>query len=89
MHRVTFFIDVNRCLRKPVSDKVQPKRQLNVSELIKDSSEIDTLLPVELIPILGSAADSGATITLASEVPFPKAWEGSMKLGQLQKNPLQ
>jgi len=86
MHRVTFLIDVNRYLGKPISHNVQPKCQLNMSELVKDSNEIDTLLPVELIPILGCAADSSATITLASEVPFPKAWEGRMKLGQLQKN---
>ena len=47
MHRVTFLIDVNRCIGKPISDKVQPKQQLIMSEFVKDSSEIDTLLPVE------------------------------------------
>ena len=86
MHRVTLLIDANRCLGKAISDKVQPKRQINMHELVRDSSQIDTLLPVELIPILRSGADSSATITLASEVPFPKAWEGRMKRGRLQKS---
>lgn len=89
MHYVTFLIDIDWCLGEPISNKVQPKRQLNVSKLIKDSSEIDTLLPIKLIPLLGSAADSSTMITLASEVLFLKAWKGRMKLEHLQKNPSQ
>ena len=67
MHRVTFLIDVNRYLGMPISDEVQPKRQLNMSD---DSSEIDTLL------ILGSGAGSSATVTMTSEVPIRKHGKG-------------